>query len=151
MMMTHMSREGTAIITLRHTPLLETHNRIQSILTSQSLWNMLVHEEDRFLHWIVERWNDVLETVHAIKHTLQYFHLPLEHGSGGRTRERFNAFATRDRRKSVFFMFSTHHLTQSTSLVSTCSTVRYFRSPLYSPFTSNKYIFISLNRTSFPK
>ena len=66
-MMTHMSGEGAAIVTLRHTPLLETHNRIQSILTSQSLWNMLVHEEDRFLHWILERWNDVLETVHAIK------------------------------------------------------------------------------------
>lgn len=79
-MMTHMSGEGTAIITFRHTTLLETHNRIQSVLAPQSLWNMLVHEEDRFLHWIVERWNDVLETVHAIKRT-HIAVLPLSFGT----------------------------------------------------------------------
>ena len=86
--MTNMTRESTLIVTLRHTPLLETHNRIHSILSPHSLWNMIIHKEDRFLHWIVERWNDVLETVRAIKRT-HITVLPLPFGTGkGRKNQR---------------------------------------------------------------
>ena len=86
--MTHMSGEGTAIIRLRYTILLETHNRIHSVFSPHSLWNMLIHKEDRFLHWILERWNDVLETIRAIKRTYITV-LPLPFGTGkGRKNQR---------------------------------------------------------------
>ena len=81
MMMINMSGEFTLILTLRHTPLLETHYRIHSVISPHALWNILIQKEDRFLHAILEQRNDVLETVHAIKRT-HIAILPLPFGTG---------------------------------------------------------------------